>query len=691
MRNLIVLWVAGVALAACDDGTGAEAPADGALPPADMRVVDSSMQDAAPVDMAAVGDMAAIADAAPDVAMGDCAAGQRACLGERGPGYRVCNENLQWSIEACADGEYCLGAGECVPDPTQCVPGSRVCNTPDTPGECVPGEGYRDLDACPDGTVCVGDGRCASPQCATAEGERSYLGCDYFAHDLQNIAYGFGSTPNAPLGVVVSNATDLVAHVTVTAPDRSLARLVGEVTIQPGPTALGAMPATVSSQVTDADGMVVADAFDEADRLAVPPGGMAVLLLPTHRLRNDSYVGAQAWRITTDQPVAAYQFGPYCCNFSFTNDASLLLPVPALGTEYTFLGVPTWGSINDGMDGFPQDVSSYPATLTVIGTASNTQVEVTLPPGATINPELEGRIEINGNVARATLNAYQVMTLQSGMADLRVVNNREVAIGPDLSGAKIVANKPVAAFSGHSCTYYPWDQGACDHVEEQLIPDDTWGTRYVLTPLKLRTMNPGIATEATFWKLMAQNDGTRITLSQPFDALISRPPGFVGVPDCRDFLDGDDTIVLDADQHCEFGTRVAAEATATGPILVMGVMSGMDSTAGFIGSHAGDPAIFILPPIDQFRIAYTFLAPGTYFNDFLMLQVPMDGEVSLDGQPVDMGDAVMIPGSTYRYKYVEISDGPHRVTGTRAFGIVAFAFDDWVSYAFTGGLNLNKR
>lgn len=686
MRKLVVWWVAGVALAACDDGTSAGVAPDGAVQ-TDRALVDGRVQDAVVADLGPAIDMAPDPpDAAPDAAIGDCAAGQRACLGERGPGFRVCTPELQWAIEACAQGEFCLGAGECVPDPMQCVPGSRVCNTPDTPGECVPGEGYRDLEPCADGTVCIGAGRCASPQCATAEGERSYLGCDYFAHDLQNIAYGFGSTPNAPLGVVVSNATERDARVTVTAPDRSLAPLVGEVTIQPGPTAFGAMPATVRSQVTDADGMVVADAFEAADGLVVPPGGMAVLLLPTHRLRNDSYVAAQAWRITTDQPVAAYQFGPYCCNFSFTNDASLLLPVPALGTEYTFLGIPTWGSLDEDMNG-NQRVGSYPATLTVIGTESNTQVEVTLPPGVEINPELEGRIERNGNVARATLNAYQVMTLQSGPA--RLV--RGEAVGPDLSGAKIVANKPVAAFSGHSCTYYPWDQGACDHVEEQLIPDDTWGTRYVLSPLKLRTMLPDVATEATYWKLMAQNDGTRITLSQPYDALIPRRPGFIGVPDCREFLQGDDTLVLDADQHCEFGTRVAAELEATGPVLVMGVMSGMDSTAAFIGSHAGDPAIFILPPIDQFRIAYTFLAPGTYFNDYLLLQVPMGGEVTLDGQPVDLDDAVLIPGSEYRYTYVEIGDGPHRVSGTRPFGIVAFAFDDWVSYAFTGGLNLNKR
>jgi hypothetical protein len=40
---------------------------------------------------------------------------------------------------------------------------------------------------------------------------------------------------------------------------------------------------------------------------------------------------------------------------------------------------------------------------------------------------------------------------------------------------------------------------------------------------------------------------------------------------------------------------------------------------------------------------------------------------------------------------VTLSDGAHRIQGDQAFGILVLAFDDFVSYAFTGGLNLMKR
>lgn len=69
-----------------------------------------------------------------------------------------------------------------------------------------------------------------------------------------------------------------------------------------------------------------------------------------------------------------------------------------------------------------------------------------------------------------------------------------------------------------------------------------------------------------------------------------------------------------------------------------------------------------------------------------------DTNILLDGQPVDLGrGAEAVPGTTRVYKHVEITDGPHRVQGDAPFGILVFAFDDFVSYAFTGGLNLEKR
>src|SRR5690606_14242186 len=87
------------------------------------------------------------------------------------------------------------------------------------------------------------------------------------------------------------------------------------------------------------------------------------------------------YRVVSTQPVVAYQFNPLCCNYNFTNDASLLLPTSALTENYTFLSYEVWK---------PQgSATSYAATLTVIGTESNTDVTVRLRPSLSNAPYSE--------------------------------------------------------------------------------------------------------------------------------------------------------------------------------------------------------------------------------------------------------------------------------------------------------------
>ncbi|MEZ4475753.1 MAG: IgGFc-binding protein, partial [bacterium] len=335
--------------------------------------------------------------------------------------------------------------------------------------------------------------------------------------------------------------------------------------------------------------------------------------------------------------------------------------------------------------------SGLSATLTVVAQADDTRVDVTLPAGVDLLAEAGGRIQRQGQVVSFQLQRNEVADLLSRKAE---VLPGFLPRGVDLTGVRVEASKPVAVFSGHECTFYPQDQSACDHLEEQLLPTDTWGTRFALVPTILRTRSPEIATEATFWKIVGTEPGTRVRLSRPFAALDPRAPGFEGVPDCADHLVDEHTIELGPRGFCEFGTRGAVLAEADRPVMIMGIVSGQSSTAVLqaFGAHAGDPAIFLVPPESQYRISYTFLAPGTYFNDYVTIVAPAGASVVLDGEAVDLGRvAAPVAGSEFVFAHVPIADGPHRVSADRPFGILVFAFDDYVSYAFTGGLNLNKR
>ncbi|MCA9525396.1 MAG: IgGFc-binding protein, partial [Myxococcales bacterium] len=613
-----------------------------------------------------------------------------------GVGFRYCDEAGRWGVDRCGDGQVCLG-GDCADDPRACTEGTRVCFDADRPAACVPGVGFEPLDPCPEGTVCAGEGRCLNPECAAAEGTRSYLGCDYLAVDLPNIAWApLGGTPDSPLGVVVANPDlDAPVHLSVYDADGSIAPLVAEVTVRPvGLPFDPAEPATVRTEVWDGARQIIRDSFAEADGLEVPPGGMAVILLPHHGYSPSSQIRAHARRVVTDRPVAVYQFGPYCCNYSYSNDASLLFPVPTLGRSYVNVGVPAWSDVanepDPGDPNPPSEFSGLSATLTVVAQEDDTGVEVTLPAGVELLAEAAGRIQQQGQVVSFRLQRNEVADLLSRKAQ---VLPGVLPRGVDLTGVRVQATKPVAVFSGHECTFYPQEQSACDHLEEQLLPTDTWGTRFALVPPILRTRSPEIATEAIFWKIVANEPGTRVRLSRPFAALDARPPGFVGVPDCADQLVDDRTIDLGPQGFCEFGARGAVLAEADRPVMILGIISGQSSTAipQVWGAHAGDPAIFLVPPESQFRISYAFLAPGTFFNDFVTVVAPQGASVALDGAPVDLARAVPVAGSEFVFVHLPIADGPHRISGDRPFGILVFAFDDYVSYAFTGGLNLNKR
>ena len=619
----------------------------------------------------------------PDAPSGpECVDGERHCAGENDPVFRICADG-RFGVDLCPAGEICLGRDAvCRPDGANCTGDERAC-IDGQPAACTPGTGWAATAPCGPGSTCTGEGACSWEACVAADNRRSNLGCEFLTASLPNAAYlPIAGTSESPIGVVLANASaDSVTRVWVYDADGALAPLVGEVTIPPGIGAVGAVAATVFSQTHDRDGAIVERGFSLADGLEIPPQGMAVLLY-----RNDGYVTASqvrrsVKRVVTDAPVMATQFGPYCCNYSFSNDASLLLPVGALGTDHRVIAVPAWGNL------FGETTNVRPATLSILAPENETNIRITLPPGAQVVLDAQ-RMRRQGDVIELTLGALEVMHL---LTELPMPLFEGAAEGQDLTGTRIESERPVSVFSGHECTFYPGDEEACDHLEEQMTPVDTWGSRFILSPLAQR--GPvAQSTEAVYWKILATMP-TTLVLSSDFDTLRPRPPGSPGVPDCRDHLVDGHTIQLDAGAFCEFGTHTGVEVVGDFPFAVLGIISGQASTGTrtAFGAHAGDPSIFLATPVSQYRTSYPFLAPTTFHTDTVTILATADTRLTLDGLPVSLQGATRIGGSAFVHHTIEITDGAHTLDGDQAFGIVVFAFDDYVSYAFTGGTNLIKR
>jgi hypothetical protein len=683
-------WALLGALFGCDDGGDPPVP-DAA--PRQIGQLDQAVRDAV-VD-------ARVVDAMPDMRIQDAMpdrppmpdlgppcmpVGDRQCRIEGGDEVFVCTAEGGFDIERCDAGLICR-AGDCVDPLTGCDIGALGCLDAATPVRCDPdpddaalGRWVADGDACAEGQVCS-RGQCLSPSCAAANATRSYLGCDYWPLDMQAFRYasdGFESVNSAPLGVLVFNPdTENPVAIDVLGPDGQPGQLVDVYQMEP-PTGddlppRNYAPRRLRSDLAAADGTILIGGIESGGGLEIPPGGRGRFLIPrTAYFEQTSHLRDLAWRIRTQAPVVAYQFNPLCCNYSFSNDASLLIPTNALGQRYRVLTTPTQGGYLGGM--------------AIVGTAPDTEVVVRMP-DKRIVADPDGAVELLDGEVRAMLQPHQTLVIQS----------RNGPFDPperDLSGALIESTRPVAVFAGHQCAQYPAASAACDHLEEQLFPTQAWGRRFVLVPFATRGRR-GIRqpTEVNYFKFVADTGPTRIELSRPYAELEPLHGAQSGVTDCVDLLDGPDAFVLQSGQTCEFGTLHPFQASADQPVLVRGVLSGQRSTGeqSAYGARAGDPASFLIAPDRQFRDDYPFYVPDSYARNVVTLTAFEGAQIQLDGELVDMADAEPVPGTGRVYKHIELRRGSHHLTSTRPFGILVYGYDDFVAYAFTGGLNLEKE
>lgn len=626
----------------------------------------------------------------------------QACRRENTPSIDICNaQGTGLEPSSCPEGQVCREA-QCVQ--VACIPNQRRCGAgPD--GALIPqicdaaGEGYEDLEACPEGSRCE-EGTCLN-RCQLAELSRSYIGCEYWAIELENhLLYSETDSPipadkQPPFAVVLANtSTSYDAKITVYEDADTIAQLVPSRVVGSDIMMPGQELVTVYSEIVNAQGQSVRRLSGEAKELVLPKGAIMTLIMPHKRLPfGQTSLTKAAYRVVSDEPVVAYQFNPLCCNYNYTNDASLLLPKGALTENYMYLGYAVWAGSTSRLE------KPYSATLTVMATEADTAVTIQLrkPKGENkayselIYPKSDARIEgpDDQGLMKITLQPHEALNLGgTGKSPVQ-----------DLTGALVKADKPIAVFGGHTCAFVPFNRGACDHMESQLFPMETWGQRFFLSPLKLRnTENLAASREGTYWKFVARQDDTIISVGKDLSVGSGSVlgPADEGVPSCESFAQDPATgrFTLDAGQTCEFGTRDLLIAQSSKPIMIGAFLSGQQSVKqdAQFGDHAGDPAFFLVPPEEQYRTTYSFLTPTTYFQSYVTVTTQPGFSVMLDGQPIDLKahDYEELLDQGVIRAHIPVTPGPHSMEAIVPFGIVVYGYDDYVSYAYTGGLNLTK-
>jgi hypothetical protein len=525
-----------------------------------------------------------------------------------------------------------------------CTPGEGKCEGEVT-FRCDPsGMTWTQGETCVWPATCFA-GECVDP-CSTAKAERSYVGCEYFAVDLDNAPSKEGYSPrDAQFAIVVSYAGKTEHAVRV----------------------------KVFTMVGGKETMV-----SEGD---VYPGEVTVFKVGPQNVVG-STKGVSAFRVSAAAPVTAYQFNPLNNTLeAYSNDASLLLPVPSLETDYiavTADGI-VISDISDPL--LTYDMGSF---VTVVGVTDNTQVTIT----PTV-PIIPGPGVTAGTApVTQTINRYEVLSISS---DVKVAGSH------NLSGTTVKADKPVAVFAGNGATVIPngTEPKCCaDHLEQQMIPFSAWGKTFVAA--RTRPRKTSGTPEPDWWSLTGGAAGVKLTYS---------PSTPTGAP-----------TQLDKGQSVSFHTTGSFVVEASGPILLTQFMASAEHTGAADINHpcttdnqctglgfeaachegycgpVGDPAMILVPPVEQFRNDYVFLVPDDYYLDYATFIVPMDIQLTLDDtkltqKPTSVGT---IGGTAYGLLHMTLTDGKHRASADQPFGVLVYGVDAYVSYGYPAGLDLKR-
>lgn len=494
-------------------------------------------------------------------------------------------------------------------------------------------------DAGPGRTVSVNPRTCEEAAAAS-----TYVGCDFWPTVTFNVVWDVFDYV-----VVLANTGTESADYTITGPNGFSTS---------GTVAVGMTEAVYLPWVAALKG----PEFDECVDLST-------------KTESSVLVKGGAYHVTTTRPVTAYQFNaleyagvggppgkdwsscpglkacgsgaddagagdggissPLGC-YSYTNDASLLLPTTAMSTSYRILGP---GAL------------TRRAFIAIVATEDATKVRL----------RVRGTVEPLPGTTVAADGTYELMMDRGDVAELVTPD--------DVSGSLLQSDKPVEVLTGNSCTFVG-GVPACDHLEETVLPIEAVGRAYVVGA------PAAPATEGPFQGPVEHHVVFQSSVDKyvPLEYQPKRPEG------CPEFLN-------QAPAGCKFDQDTVV--TAPKPFAIHSLLYGarIVDPSGILG----DPSQTTYASIEQFRTSYVFLAPPDYAPNFAIVSGEASRTFTIDGKPYTLGPP--IGSSEYGVARVLLeptAGGLHRLTSDTPVSLNVMGYGRYTSYAYPAGLDLRK-
>jgi hypothetical protein len=501
-----------------------------------------------------------------------------------------------------------------------------------------------------------------TPACEDAVAKSSSVGCEYLAIHMDASA----AADNGCFVSFIANTQEAAVHVGVT---------------------FAGAPLDLATYAKIPRGSGPKLKYDDFDPVAgIAPGEVAILFLaglpePGHPVGADKDMSApvpcpvkpalssltqihgtgrgQAFRITTDLPVVAYQMLPYGGGSAAVTGATLLLPTSVWGTNYLAVNAYQSGSLG----------GNGASSMNIVATEDDTKVTILPRVAISPGPEIDGAAA--GEAVTYTLGANEHIQLTQPA---------------ELTGSPIQSDKPISVFAGMPCMNVPSGIPYCDHGEQQIPPVSAMGHEYAAVTYRQRTTRA----ENPPWRIVGAVDGTTLSFDPP-----------VGGP-----------ATLKKGQVVEFetGTPFTVKSQdADHPFLLLSYMTG--ATGVDDGEHPGygDSDFVRSVPVAQYMDRYVFFTDPTYpETNLVVVRRQKDGawhDVTLDCAGVIGGWQSL--GSGLEYTRVDLSrhdfeaqgacdNGRREMKSDAPFGLWVWGwgspetstFTGYVSYGYPAGQNV---
>lgn len=373
---------------------------------------------------------------------------------------------------------------------------------------------------------------------------------------------------------------------------------------------------------------------------SVPANGTNTLRIPYDLLEptGSEVVEDKGIHLISDNPVSVYALN-YRTKCS---DVAVIYPTPSLGNEYYAMCFTPNPTVN---------IESNNQFM-IVATEDNTKVKIT--------PKRDTNLgQSAGQTFEKMLNKGQIYQVQS--------MDSVITGQGDLTGSHVIADKPIAFYSGAKSTNIPSGDWTRDHLFEQIPPVDTWGREFYVVPLKLRPQDT--------YRILAAEDETTVRIES------TNTTYHLNKGDMEEFE-------LASDQ----GGRIIADKRV---LLTQYCRSqAVDGRNG-----VGDPFMIIISPVvqkikDISFVAYESQGIKDMFYVNIVTRSSQVNNIQLDNSNIGH-QFKAFPGGLYSYAQVPLTSGQHRLNNDDPDGgflADVYGFGDRntdESYGYGVGFNLD--